>query len=188
MPLQRAAVDEVGEGELRQGGRAEVGSPALADQVVVQVGGRDHPPDPQRRGEHFGQARDRARRARGLRRAGRRAPGAVVAVLGVVVVLDHQPAACLGPGEEFSASVRSEHDAGRELMRRGHQHRTGVGTCERRDIEPRTVNGDRVEGVEPVVEDAAVAVGAGIFDGAVGDALVAQHLGEEAERSGDVRR
>ncbi|MFG3698722.1 hypothetical protein ACGF5C_12510 [Micromonospora sp. NPDC047620] len=51
----------------------------------------------------------------------------VVAVLGVVVVLDDQ-AAGPGPRRELAAAVAAEHHAGRELVGRGEQHAT-AGRC-----------------------------------------------------------
>ena len=46
--------------------------------------------------------------------------------LGVVVVLDDQPVAALGPLDQRRAARGAEHDARRELVRRRHDHRLGA--------------------------------------------------------------
>ena len=58
-----------------------------------------------------------------LDRADRRA---VVAVIGVVVVLDDQGAGALRPGDDRGAGVRREDRAGRPLVGGGEDH--GVGS------------------------------------------------------------
>ena len=59
--------------------------------------------------------------------------GAVVAVLGVVVVLEHQRAGSLRPGEHRGARLRGEHAAGRPLVRRGEDQDVGVEVGQRVD-------------------------------------------------------
>ena len=65
----------------------------------------------------------------------------VVAVLGVVVVLDHDGAAALGPGEESGAAVGGEHAPGGELVRRCHHDGVGIGRLEFADDEAALVDG-----------------------------------------------
>ena len=90
VPLEAPGGDELREGELAERGAGDV-RPLLAHhQLLAHVRRGDHPAQPQGRGQrlrHAAQVDDvlgRERRERGHR-------GPVVAVLGVVVVLDHQP-------------------------------------------------------------------------------------------------
>ena len=103
-----------GVGALGDHGAARVDRPALPGHGGGELGRREQPAEPQR-------GRQRLRRRadvddpvgrEALERADRRA---VVAVLGVVVVLDHEPA----PGEQRAPALRGEHRARRELVRRG---------------------------------------------------------------------
>ena len=73
----------------------------------------DEPPEPQRRRERLRRRAevDDAVGREPLQRPDRRA---VIAVLGVVVVLDHDPA----PREQRAPPLGREHGAGRELVRR----------------------------------------------------------------------
>ena len=66
---------------------------------------------------------------------------AVVAVLGVVVVLDRDRVAVAQPGEQRRAALGAEHDAGRVLVRGGDDHRVDV--AELVDLEAVLVDSDR---------------------------------------------
>src|SRR5262249_28264292 len=89
VPVVGAAGDEVGEGVLFEGGDAVVEAFARLQQWAMPGGWGDQPAQPQGRGERFGDRADVGHevRSQALQRADR---GAVVAVLGVVVVLDDQ--------------------------------------------------------------------------------------------------
>jgi len=83
--------DQVGEDELREGGAAEVAGVPRGDQVCVPVRRWDEPAHPHAWGERLGRAAGVGDVVGGrwLQGADR---DAVVAVLGVVVVLDDEPA------------------------------------------------------------------------------------------------
>ncbi|QVJ00684.1 hypothetical protein KGD82_19240 [Nocardiopsis eucommiae] len=103
MPFQRSGAQELGQRQLGQHGGAEVGAPAGPDEVVVEVGRGDQPAEPQPRPEGLGEARHVGDALGG--HAVQRAHGAaVVPVLRVVVVLDHQPAPFLRPGQQGAAA------------------------------------------------------------------------------------
>ena len=84
-------------------------------------GGATQPAEPQRRRERLRRRAevDDAVGREPLQRPDRRA---VVAVLGVVVVLDHDPA----PRQQRPPPLGREHRAGRELVRGRDEHRVGV--------------------------------------------------------------
>jgi hypothetical protein len=69
--------------------------------------------------------------------------GAVVAVLGVVVVLDRDRVPVPQPAQKRRPALRGEDHAGRVLMRRRHGVGVGVGALEDVHAEPRAVHGDR---------------------------------------------
>ena len=100
---------------------------------------RDHEPArPQRRGQRLA---DRAEVDHAVRRQPlQRADGcAVVAVLGVVVVLEDQPV----PFEQPCAARRAEHDPGRELVRGRDQHDPRAAALEGGDVEAFVVDRHR---------------------------------------------
>ena len=92
--------------------------------VVGQGTGHDQPAQAQSRRQGLRHAADvgdppgveALQRADGL---------AVVAELGVVVVLDDQAVAVRRPGEELAPALAAEHDAGGELVRRRYERRVG---------------------------------------------------------------
>ena len=118
---------------------------------------RDEPADPERGRERL------ARRAgvddpigvEALQRADRRA---VVAVLGVVVVLDRDRAALAQPAEQRGAALAAQHDAGRVLVG-GCQHH-GVGVAELVHAQALVVDADR-DGLEPGARDDLSLLGVG---------------------------
>ena len=112
MAVDLAAGEQPGERELLEHRRAFVVVGLLAQDRVGERRRDDEPARPQRRGERLA---DRAEVDDAVRRqALQRADGcAVVAILGVVVVLEDQPV----PFEQPCAARRAEHDPGRELVR-----------------------------------------------------------------------
>ena len=120
-----AAGDEVGERELLERGQAVIERLARVEQAVAPRRRRDQPPEPQRGRERLGDradVRDEVR-PQPLQRADRRA---VVAVLGVVVVLDDQHVVLGRPGEQLRPPLGAEHRAGRELVGGREQDRARV--------------------------------------------------------------
>jgi len=117
VPFQLARGHQLGEYELGQDGVAEVLVALGGDDRLAQRRRHEQPADAQRRREDLGHA---ARVAdllgQGGAQRGHRRP--VVAVLGVVVVLDDQ-AAIAGPLPQLTPPRAVEHHAGGELMRRG---------------------------------------------------------------------
>ena len=104
MPLQRTAGHHRGQGQLRQHRVAQIGVALTLDEFVEPVARRHQPADAHRRGQRFRHAArvdDPIRAEAGERRNGR----TVVAVLGVVVVLDDQPSA-RPPSRAIAADVR----------------------------------------------------------------------------------
>ena len=65
----------------------------------------------------------------------------VVAVLGVVVVLDHERPGGARPRQQRRPPRRREHDAGRELVRGRDQHGVRGRGRERREVDPAAVDG-----------------------------------------------
>ena len=121
--LELAAGDEVGERELAGDLRACVLDRLRGDQRPREPRRRQHPAQPHPRCQPL------ARRADVEDAVGREAlqrADALVAELGVVVVLDDQPVAALGPLDQRRAATRAQRDAGRELVRRGHDDGVGA--------------------------------------------------------------
>ena len=121
-----ARLDQPRERELVQGGRAAVGEVLLVRDRVDQRGRADEPAEPQAGRERLADRADHhhAIGREPLQRADRLA---VVAELGVVVVLDEDAVALARPGDRVAAAGRGEDDAGRGLVRRGEDGRAHVG-------------------------------------------------------------
>ena len=64
---------------------------------------------------------------------------AVVAQLGVVIVLEDHAAGLAGPVAQREPAFRGEHRAGRELVRRSDQHGVGRGVTELVDADAELV-------------------------------------------------
>jgi hypothetical protein len=105
---------------------APVGEQLLACDRLEQRGGYDEPSEPERRSQRLAERAGvhDAVGVKALERADRRA---VVAVLGVVVVLDRDRARPAQPGEKRLAPFTGEHDTRRMLVRGREHHRIGVG-------------------------------------------------------------
>jgi hypothetical protein len=117
--VELAALEEVGEGKLLDHRRAEVIALLGGNQIRGDAFGGDHPAEPQAGCERL------RNRARIHHTAGREALDgadrrAVVAVLGVVVVLEHEPPAGGRPLDQGGAACRGEHHTRRELVGRCH--------------------------------------------------------------------
>ena len=115
--VELAALQEVGQRELLHDRRAEVVGGLGLDHAGGQPLGSDEPAQPQARRQRLA---DRPAVGDQLRREplDRAHRGAVVAVLGVVVVLDDDSAGACGPVDQRGAALRREHHAERELVRR----------------------------------------------------------------------
>ena len=122
--VELAALEEVGERELLDDRGAEVVRCLGRDDGVGEPVGNDHPAEPQPRRERLA---DRA----GVQHAvGREAlhgtdRRAVVAVLGVVVVLQHEGAGAGGPVDQGGPTRRGQDDPERELVGGRSEHRAG---------------------------------------------------------------
>ena len=105
------------ERELVERGRAGVGGQLLRRQRGREPGRGEDPAEPQRRRERLRRGAE-VRDALGVEPLERRERAAVVAELGVVVVLDHEPVGRARPGEQRVAPLGPHHRAGRELVAR----------------------------------------------------------------------
>ncbi|GAA4673659.1 hypothetical protein GCM10023347_29720 [Streptomyces chumphonensis] len=182
VPFQVARLHEPGEDELRQQGVAEVRQPLGGDDVVVQVAGHQEPAHPQRRGQQLGDAprvADVVRKQGAQRRHGR----AAVAVLGVVVVLDHQPAVG-GPLHELPPAVPAQDHAGRELV--GGCDQDGARSRPAQGVHPQAVrvHGHRGRGDAPPGQLLPDAERTRILHRHLGRAPGAQHPRQQGERLG----
>lgn len=126
---------------------AEVGARAVLAHAFGQRDRRDRPADPQPGRERLAH---RAHQDDPIRLDALQAADgvAVVAELGVVVVLDHEPSGRAGPADEGRPAGRREHDPGRVLMGRGDQDGLGRRRGEGRDVDAARVHGDGQE-LEP---------------------------------------
>ena len=105
---------------------------------------------------------------------------AVVAKLGVVVVLDDQPL-LLGPLDQGGASLRREHRAGRELVRGSEQHRRGLRRGKHVDAQPALVDRDRHDLEAGLFDDQPVQMPAWILERHLLDAVSAQRSAQQRE-------
>ncbi len=110
---------------------------------------------------------------------------AVVAVLGVVVVLDHQRAGVARPRGQRGPPRRLEHDAGGGLMRRRDEHGVGTRRRHRGDVDAALVDGDRDDLHAAVGDQLARARVAGILDRDPPGAARAQDAADHRHRLGD---
>lgn len=118
--LVGAGREQVGEDELRERGAGDVARVPSGDQVGTQASGGDQPAETQPGRQRFG----RAAGVRDVIRGGgllRRNRWLVIAMLGVLVVLDDQAVAFVRPRQQLAAPRRRKHDTHGELVRRcGH--------------------------------------------------------------------
>ena len=112
-----AGADQVRERELVERGGAGVGGELLRRQRGREPGRGEDPAEPQRRRERL-RRRAEVGDALGVEPLERRERAPVVAELGVVVVLDHEPVGRARPREQRVAPLGSHHRAGRELVAR----------------------------------------------------------------------
>jgi hypothetical protein len=184
VPLEPAAGDQLGEGELAERGAGDV-RPLLAHHQLLPHARRGHDPaQAQCRRERLGHAAD-VHDVLGCLRGQRRDRRAVVAVLGVVVVLDdEQPGA--GPREQGAAALGGQDDAGRVLVGRGDEHRVQVADVVDAQAEVVDRDGDRFE--PPALHLVAGAAGARVLVAEGAGAAAGEHLREEREALGDPTR
>jgi hypothetical protein len=184
--VELAAVDDVGQRQLVQRGRAHVGRLLRGGDRIDQVGRRHEPAEPQPRREDLAR-RARVHHALGAEALERPDRLAVVAELGVVVVLDDGPPAALGPVDEGGPPLGRKHRAGRVLVDRGDDHRPGVRGDEPVDPETVVVDGDRPP-FEPGGRDRRPVFRIRrVLDRDRPDAPAAEGLGREREALGEAR-
>ena len=110
---------------------------------------------------------------------------AVVAVLGVVVVLEDERVAILGPGHERGPALGRHHRAGREVVGRSHDDSIRACPGQRRDVEAGLVDGDRND-LQAVVDRRETEVlEPGVLAGDPPAATILHGLDDEAERLGE---
>ena len=140
--VELAALEEGRQRELLEHRRAEVGEALLLDHGRDEPRRHRRPTHPQGGRERLGH-RVHVHDVVGRDALERPDRVAVVAVLGVVVVLDHQRAGVARPGGERGPPRRLEHDAGGGLVRRGDEHRVGARGDDRAHVDAAVVDGDR---------------------------------------------
>ncbi len=131
--VELAAAEKVGERQLVDDRRTPVGEQLRRRDVGDQVSGHHHPAEPQPRRERLaGRAAVDDMLGRQALHGAHRRP--VVAVLSVVVVLDHDRAAASRPADRLGPGRRRQHPAGRPLVRRREDQRVGVDQVEGLDL------------------------------------------------------
>ena len=185
LPLHVTRPQQLGQHELRQGGVAEIGVPFCLDKPPAVAGRRHNPPHSQCGSKQLGHAPE-IEHLLGEHRAQGGDRGAVVTVLGVVVVLDHKPPVGR-PSRQFPAPLAVEHDPGRELVRRGQHNGGHADGPQFVDAKPPGVDSDRWSAELRVPEVLADPQGAGILHRHLMDALVMHQVGKQAEALGDAR-
>ncbi len=110
---------------------------------------------------------------------------AVVAVFGVVVVLDDQRVALAGPRDDRGAFGGGQHGAGRPLVGRGQDHGVGVAGAQRLDADPVVLDrqADEGEAGGPGGGHRVVA-GGRVLDRQAGGARGGQHLDHQRDTLG----
>lgn len=116
------ALEQMRQGQLVDRGTAVVHQRTLGEDPIPEIGRQHHPADPEGRreclahGPHVGDLAGREPLHRRQRRA-------VVAELGVIVILDDQATCLRRPCEKPRPACGRKRDARRGLVRGGHQHR-----------------------------------------------------------------
>ena len=125
MAVVVTAGQELREGELVESRREVVKQALGALHLTDQMRRNDEPAKAQSRRQCLRHGSDLYHVLRGnpLQRTHR---FSVVSEFSVVVVLDDQAVVCARPGDQAAPSVAAQHIAGRELMRRGHEHSVSV--------------------------------------------------------------
>ena len=142
MTVEFPAFEEVRERVLLDPRRALVGEQLVVAEGVEEARGHDQPAEAQRGRERLA-GRAGIEHAVGLEALERADGRAVVAVLGVVVVLDRERVVLAQEGQQRGAALGSEHGTGRMLVGGGDEYRVDI----REAVDP-----------EPVVIDGAGAV------------------------------
>ena len=183
VPLELAGGDQAGQHQLRQRGTAQVGGVLGRHQVRVQPGRRDQPAQPHARGQRLGRGAGvgDVTGCGGLQRGHR---GSVVAVLGVVVVLDDHRVGRDGPVQQLAAALRGQHHPGRELMRGRQQRGPQAAVRQVAGLQSVLVDRDRRGGQAPVDELVTRSERAGVLDGDPGVAVGVQPLGQQGQGLG----
>ena len=134
MTIERARLDEVGERGLGERCRAEIHVALDLGELGHQAARRHDPSQPQRRAHTLRHAACSEHRlgGQGMQRRQRLT---VVAVLGVVVVLDDQTPGARSPLDQRMAASCTEGHTGRVLVRRRHHHGRRLRALERRDVD-----------------------------------------------------
>ena len=91
---------------------------------------------------------------------------AVVAELGVVVVLDDQPTGSgSSPIDQLTTAIRREHTTEWVLVGRRHDHHIGLDRAQASGVDPVVIDGDRNDSGPDGSDRVPLGVGAGVFDG-----------------------
>ena len=135
-----ATVDERGECELIDRGRTGVLRGLRGANLVDERVGQAHPAQADARRQRLRRRPD-VDDAAGVQPLDRPDRVAVVAELGVVVVLDDEPIRSVGPRDEVRATLRRHHRTRRELVGRGHDDGGRAERVER--VRPDTLAIDR---------------------------------------------
>jgi hypothetical protein len=142
VPIELSPFEKVGERELLENGRTHILQMFGVRDVLHQTRRQHHPAEAQRRREGLACRADvgGAFRRDALERANR---FAVVAKLGIVVVLDDDGVSLSGLFEQGSASLRRQSRARGKLMRWRHEHGGGIASRESIHDDAVLVHGDR---------------------------------------------
>ena len=142
VPVELATLEEVRKGELLESGWRDHAVEHLIREQAHECRRGDQPAESQGRREGLA-GRAEIGDALGREPLERPYGCAVVAELGVVVVLDHERVSSLGPLEQGGSALWGEDDPGRELVGGRHEYRVDVRSVERRDVDALVVHGDR---------------------------------------------
>ncbi len=180
MSVEVAAAQELGVDQLVDGGRAQVGDPLALGRGLAPGAGHHHPPQAECRGENLARrARvDDVSRVEALERSH---SGAVVAILGVVVVLDDKRAALVRPSAELLAPFRCHHGSGRKLVRRSDQDRIHLEPREAIHAEAALVHGDGDRLEARLADDLPQTGVAGVLDPDPPGAAATERVGDNAQ-------
>src|SRR4051794_1407615 len=182
--VQRAAAQQLGEGELVERADAEVDAPAHLRHRPRPLARGDEPADAQRGREAL---RRRARiddplGVQALQRADR---AAVVAELGVVVVLDDQPVGLARPREQLGAALGRHDVADGELMGRRGDHDARAAGDEGGDVDALLARRDR-DGLQAgAAGERGQQREARVLEGDALVARLAQRVAEQAQPVGE---
>ena len=184
MAVELPPFDEVAEGELADDLVPPVLDRLRGRQLPGEPGWHQRPAEPQARGEALARRADVGDPLRRQSLEGADA-GAVVAVLGVEVVLDDQGFVPLRPLDQRRAALAAEHATGRELVRRRDDDGPGAAALEQVDPQPFAVDRHRHHLEAGLLDDQPLPVPARILERDPLDAAFVQPAAEGGEGLGE---